>query len=187
MDAFSYLSVLISIILGLGITQLLTGLGRLLQARTGTRLYAPAVAWIGILLVIHVQTWWTMFGLRDVREWTFGAFLVVLLQPSVLYLMAALAVPEVTAGAPVDLRANYFAHARPFHALTMLLLVVSVVKDLVLDGGLPAPLNLATHVVLFALSAAGAVTRRERYHQLLAPLVAVILAAYVTVLFPRLN
>ena len=107
MDAFSYLSVLISIILGLGITQLLTGLGRLLQARGGTRLYGPAVTWIALLLLVHVQTWWTMFGLRGVRGWTFGAFLMVLLQPAVLYLMAALAVPDVSAGAAVDLRANY--------------------------------------------------------------------------------
>jgi hypothetical protein len=187
MDAFSYLSVLISIILGLGITQLLTGLGRLLQARAGTRLYAPAITWVAVLLLIHVQTWWTMFGLRGVRGWTFGAFLVVLLQPALLYLMAALAVPEVTAGAPVDLRANYFAHARPFFALTMLLLVVSIAKDLVLDGRLPVPLNLATHVVLFALCAAAATTRRERFHQALAPVVAVIFAVYVTVLFARLN
>ena len=50
MDAFSYLSVLISIILGLGITQLLTGLGRLMQVRRRTRLYGPAVAWVALLL-----------------------------------------------------------------------------------------------------------------------------------------
>jgi hypothetical protein len=175
-DPFSYLSVLISIILGLGITQLLTGVGRLLQARAGTRLYAPSVLWIAILLAIHVQTWWTMFGLRDVAGWTFGAFLV-----------AALAVPEVSPGAPVDLRANYFAHARWFFGLTMLLLVVSVVKDLVLDGELPVPLNLATHVLLFALSAVAAATRREWYHRLVAPAVAVIFAAYVVALFNRLS
>ena len=65
MDRFSYLSVLISIILGLGITQLVTGLGRLIQARHRVRLYWPSVVWTGILLLIHVQTWWSMFGLRN--------------------------------------------------------------------------------------------------------------------------
>ena len=187
MDAFSYLSVLISIVLGLGITQLLTGLGRLLQARAGTRLYAPAVTWIALLLLIHVQTWWTMFGLRGVRAWSFGAFLIVLLQPSVLYLMAALAVPDVSAGAPVDLRANYFAHARPFFSLAVVLLVVSVAKDLVLDGRLPVPLNLAAHVAFLALWGAAAVTRRETYHRLVAPTTLVIFAGYVVVLFARLR
>src|SRR6478672_4069223 len=65
MDPFSYLSVLISIILGLGITQLVTGLGRLIQARGRIKFYAPTIAWVGLLLIIHVQTWWAMFGLRS--------------------------------------------------------------------------------------------------------------------------
>jgi hypothetical protein len=91
MDAFSYLSVLISIILGLGITQLLTALGRLLNSRARVRWYWPAVVWAGILLVVHIQSWWAMFGLRTHENWTFLAFLVVLLLPILLYLAAALA------------------------------------------------------------------------------------------------
>ena len=43
MDPFSYLSVLISIILGLGITQLVTGLGRLIQARARIKFYAKSL------------------------------------------------------------------------------------------------------------------------------------------------
>jgi hypothetical protein len=187
MDAFSYLSVLISIILGLGITQLLPGLGRLLQARAGTRLYAPAVVWAGVLLLVHVQTWWAMFGLRGVGEWTFGRFLMVLLQPSVLYLMAALTLPEPAVGPQGDMRATYFAHARAFFVLAVLLLVVSVVKDLVVSGQLPAPLNLGAHVLLATLWAAAAATRRDWYHRAVAPATAVIFAAYVVVLFTRLR
>ena len=70
MDPFSYLSVLISIILGLGITQLVTGLGRLIQARARIKFYAPTIAWVGLLLIIHVQTWWAMFGLRSQLQCT---------------------------------------------------------------------------------------------------------------------
>jgi hypothetical protein len=44
MDTFNYLSVLISIILGLGITQLLSGLGRSLEYRDKDRLYWPSLA-----------------------------------------------------------------------------------------------------------------------------------------------
>ena len=74
MDQFNYLAVLISIILGLGITQLLSGVGRLLQARGHVRLYWPTLAWVAVLLVVHVQTWWAMFGLRTLQTWTFAAF-----------------------------------------------------------------------------------------------------------------
>ena len=47
MDAFSYLSVLISIVLGLGVTQLLTGFGRLIEARDRVRSYGPVLIWAG--------------------------------------------------------------------------------------------------------------------------------------------
>src|SRR5262245_33189052 len=99
MDPFSYLTVLISIILGLGITHLLGGLGRVLQARGHVRSYWPSIAWVVLLLVIHVQTWWALFGLRSFQHWSFLAFVVVLLQPIVLYLLAALVVPSESAGA----------------------------------------------------------------------------------------
>ena len=141
MDAFGYLSVLISIILGLGVTQLLTGIGRLIQGRGRVTPYMPSVVWAGLLLLVHVQTWWTMFGLRGVEAWTFAGFLVVLLQPAILYLLSALVLPDLNGPEQVDLRENYHDQARWFFGLFILLLVVSLAKDLVLSGELPDALT----------------------------------------------
>ncbi|MEP6730930.1 MAG: hypothetical protein ABJE10_09840 [bacterium] len=187
MDQFNYLAVLISIILGLGITQLLGGVGRLLQGRRRVRVYWPSLAWVALLLIIDVQTWWTMFGLRQVRRWTFVEFLVVLLQPIVLYLLAALALPEATTDDTVDLRANYYGHSRWFFGLAVLLLVVSVVKDLTLSGRLPGPLNLSMHG-LFALGWGGAaITRREGYHRWLVVYTTILMIGYIALLFVHLQ
>jgi hypothetical protein len=49
---FAYLSVLTSIVLGLGIARLLTGLGRLIQARGRGRLYWVPVLWALDLLLL---------------------------------------------------------------------------------------------------------------------------------------
>src|SRR5262245_34390640 len=141
MDPFSYLTVLISIILGLGITQLLSGLGRVLQGRDRLRMFWPAIAWVVLLLAIHVQTWWAMFGLRAFQRWSFMAFALVLLQPIVLFLLAALVLPSETTDS-IDLHANYFAQSRWFFGLTIVLLIVSLTRDLVLGGSLPGALNL---------------------------------------------
>jgi hypothetical protein len=94
-DEFQYLAVLLSIVLGLGVTQLLTGVGRLVQARHAVRPYWPPLVWVALLLLVHVQSWWAMFELRTHAPWTFLQFLVVLLTPTTLYLMAALALPDV--------------------------------------------------------------------------------------------
>ena len=60
MDPFSYLSVLISIVLGLGITNLLGGVATLMRGRSQVRPYWPLPIWLVTLFLMHVQTWWTM-------------------------------------------------------------------------------------------------------------------------------
>src|SRR2546430_5812254 len=86
MDAFSYLSVLLAIIVGLGMTQVLTASGRLSRHRDRVRTYWPPLVWAGLLLVVYVQAWWAMFGLRTHTDWNFLTFFVVLLQTVMLYI-----------------------------------------------------------------------------------------------------
>src|SRR5690349_21520109 len=58
-DAFSYLSVLLSIILGLGLTQVLTAVGRVIRHRDRVRVDWLPMLWAGVLLVVYVQVWWS--------------------------------------------------------------------------------------------------------------------------------
>jgi hypothetical protein len=185
MDAFNYLAVLISIILGLGIAQLLTGFGRWIEQRKTFQAFLPAMLWAGILLLIHVQTWWSMFGLRLLTHWTFLQFAVVLLQPITLYLLAIVVLPAQGATG-LDLRANYFGQRRWFFGLLVFLLGVSVLKDVVVSGSLPGGLNLGFHAVLLAVTVAALSTERERVHQVLASVAAISMIAYVGVLFREL-
>ena len=64
MDAFSYLSVLLSVILGLAIQQVLLGYRGLALSRERVRWYAPPLIWSGLVLLLVVQHWWSSFGLR---------------------------------------------------------------------------------------------------------------------------
>ena len=57
-DSFSYLSVLLSIIIGLAVTQILQGLRVLMLSRASARLYAPSLIWSALLLLIATQMWW---------------------------------------------------------------------------------------------------------------------------------
>lgn len=55
MDAFSYRSVLISIALGLAVTQVLQGVRGLMLARSRVRAYWPGWVWTALVLMICVQ------------------------------------------------------------------------------------------------------------------------------------
>jgi hypothetical protein len=186
MDAFGYLSVLLSIILGLAITQLLQGLRGLLIARRAVIFYLPPVVWTGLLLLMAVQSWWSMYGMYRRTTWTFGQFGLVLLQTIVLYMLAALVLPDLDASESRDLKRHYFDQRRWFFGLGTLLLIVSVAKDLVLDGRMPSPANLAFHATFFVAWAIAAFTRNEKYHQALPGFMALSFGAYIVLLFARL-
>ena len=67
MDSFNYLSVLLSIILGLAITQVLQGLRGLILTRAKVKLYIPTLIWVGLTLLIAIQGWWASFGMRTLQ------------------------------------------------------------------------------------------------------------------------
>jgi hypothetical protein len=185
-DAFSYLSVLLSIILGLAITQILQGYRGLLLARGRVTFYAPTMVWSVLLLFITAQAWWASFGLARHQNWTFPQFSAVLLQMVMLYMMCGLVLPDIPPEEAVDLRAHFYREHRPFFAAFLLMLAASVSKDWVLEGRLPSRENLAFHGVFAALCVAGYLVRAPRFHEIITPLGAAIMAAYVALLFFRL-
>lgn len=184
MDAFEYLSVLVSIVLGLGITQLLVGFARWLTHRGRYRVYSPAIAWAAFLLLLHIQTWWSMYGMRQYSNWNFLQFSVVLLQPIVLFLLAAIVLPGADATHD-DLR-EYFRYQRKwFFSLLLSLVGISLLKDLVRDT-LPAPLNLGFHAVFASLSLAGLAWAGDRAQRVAAWVALSAFTVYIAILFAEL-
>ncbi len=186
MDAFGYLSVLLSIVIGLAITQLLQGFRTILIARARIRFFGPPLGWAALLLIISVQMWWSMFGLSRHGEWTFLQFAMVLLQVVLLYLLTALVFPDVGSDQHVDLRDHYFSQAPWFFGFGLALLVVSVVKDLVVTGLWPARTNLAFHALFFVSWVVAAVTSWEAYHRFLPWLMTLVFSLYILLLFAKL-
>lgn len=182
-EAFGYLAVVLSIIVGLGVTQILAAGGRLIRWRSHVVPYWPPLVWAALLLVIYVQVWWSMFGLREHCAWTFGAFFVVLLQTMTLYMMAALVLPESVDERGVDLREHYERHAGWINGFLCATVVVSALKEVVLEGRLPLPANLAFHAFLFLIGAAAIAVRRPRFHQAMTLAAVLGLAAYIVRFF----
>ena len=187
MDEFGYLSVILSIILGLSITQLLQGLGQVINARDRVRVYGPAIGWALLLLVIDVQAWWAMFGYRDRHTWTFLHFAVLIMETILLYLLAVLALPIGFGQGTVDLRANYFRHGRWFFGAFIGVLVVSIIKDLVFAGSLPRPFNLGFHLFWIVGGVVAAVTRNDLFHKTFIYVTAASFVIYIATLFFELH
>jgi hypothetical protein len=65
MDALSYLSVLLSIIIGLAITQILKRARGVVLARAHVVPYWPSFVLAGFLLALALRSWRGDFGLRE--------------------------------------------------------------------------------------------------------------------------
>ena len=98
MEAFEYISVLTSIIVGLGMAQLLLGVSRLIQDTESARLYWVHLSWVLTMFVYSVFWWWWEFNLNDIEVWTFGAYLLVILYAFLIFLMCALLSPVKVSG-----------------------------------------------------------------------------------------
>ena len=186
-DEFSYLSVLLSVILGLAVTQILKGFRGLLLSRARIQLYWPVLAWAVLLLLICFQAWWAMFGMRNRHDWTFQQFAMVLLQTIVIYMVAGLVFPDLFGEEVIDLKENFYTHCGWFFSLGFAMIVVSICKEVVLNGRLPHPMNLAFHVVFGTTLLIGAFTRREWYHKTLVLFWIAVFALYIILLFARLQ
>lgn len=186
MDAFGYLSVLISIILGLAIAQVLQGYRALLLARGRTRVDPVPLIWSGLVLLFAAQAWWASFGLNARHNWDFLDFAVILIQMGIIYMLSALVLPDVPPEQPVDLARHFSRHRKAFFIFLIAMLASSLAKELVLEHRVSSLLNLIFHAV-FAVAALAGIVFSERKVQLVLALFGVAgFLTYVAVLFARL-
>jgi hypothetical protein len=169
MGAFEYLSVLISIILALGMTRVLAGVGEMLQARKHRRIYWVHVVWVVNLFLYLVVAWWIFYRWRNQQSWNFYLFVFVLISPTILYLASMLLFPrESNVDELVDYKTHYYANHRAFFVIFSLFTVVDVTDTLL--KGIPHFLELGkpyiiSSVLYFSGMVTAAITQNERYHQ----------------------
>jgi hypothetical protein len=188
MDAFSYLSVLISIILGLAIQQVLQGYRALILSRRRVKLYAPPLIWSVLLLAMVTQHWWSSFELAGCADsqWSFALFATILVMTALIYMMAAIVLPDIPPDQTIDLRDHYYREARAFFGIGSATICWSLFREYMLKDALPAPANLAFHGVFLAAALTAAFTRRPRIHEGLSAAMVLLFVVYVGLLFQRL-
>ncbi len=187
MDEFSYLSVLLSIIIGLAVTQILLGVRGRMLSHARIKPFWPTQAWAAIILLVSTQTWWAMFGYRSRHDWNFVQFLILLAQAIVLYLVAGLVYPDFPEGQTIDLEEHFLRQRKRFFGLLALTTVISFFRDPIFDHRLTDPANLGFHVLFFTLSLAACFIANLLYHKIMTLVVALLFASYIVVLFVQLH
>ena len=124
MDRFEFLMVLLSIIIGLGISELLTNVARQIRARKNHRSFWVHSGVVALLFLAFLKMWWESWDLQTVDLWTFQALLLMLAGPAGLFVISHLIYPDEIEGA--DLEAYYFENTRVLWLVATLIVVASV-------------------------------------------------------------
>jgi hypothetical protein len=134
MTPFEYVTVLISIILGLGITQIITGVADMIHQWERVKLYWPHLMWIVFVFFLHVEEWWVIYNLQKVEVWEMSMFLFVILYPINLFILARILFPFGTGDAGTDFKEFYFNNFRKFFIWVILLSLLSLFENLFVHG-----------------------------------------------------
>lgn len=167
MEAFEYVMVLVSIIIGLAITHVLAALGAAVHRIRGhgppIRLGATYLLWVGFLFIWLVSFWWWEFKFQELDlQWTFGLYLFVVGYAIWLFLMSVILVPSRLEG--IEDSFDYLMEMRRWFFGALLVAVAIDTIDSLLKGsdwGL-RPVLLAQSSAIVTAAIVGMITTRPR-------------------------
>jgi len=157
---------LVSVVLGLALTQLLSNLNDLIAARKHVRWYPLPLIWSATAFMVVTNYWWGMFlGVTgvDMPE-SAAAFVLRLLLPVTVFLVCAATLPKVAnVESQRDLRLYYYAERRYYFGLWLTFLALSTLEITSIIGWTWEPPNVF-RVAMAALIVPLLFTRASWYH-----------------------
>jgi hypothetical protein len=172
MELFEFVMVLVSIIVGLGMATLLTGVANLIRARRSVRPYWVHTLIIPLVFLVYAQVWWESWSLSAAAEWSFLGLLMMLGSPILLFLVSHLLFPESLPDA--DLSEYYFEIAPVVWLLGAgATLIATMFRPIVFGSSLLEVANLASIPTLLICLVLAA-TRDRWIHGVLVPALLVV-------------
>ena len=123
MDPYEYLTIFISVVLGLAVVHLLSGVSLILDTRVRQRVDWIHSLWTINVFVTTLLVWWFNFSLTAVEVWTLLHFLDLVAYAVVLYLLSGLLFP-VQGAEIIDFRAHFEANRTRFFMVWLAFQVV---------------------------------------------------------------
>jgi hypothetical protein len=97
-EVFPHIRIVMGMVIGLGVTRLLSGFARIVQHPNAHRLYVVHLGWVALMLLTLIHFWWWEFGLYGVESWTFGVYFFIFVYATLLFLLCALLFPDSMQG-----------------------------------------------------------------------------------------
>ena len=115
MSPFDFVCAFYSVLLGVAVAQLMTSVGRLIEVRDQVRTYWVHSLWVVVILLVDVNSWLSMWGLRRAQSWKVSSFLLLVGLVASIYIITVVLFPRIPeSGGQIDLDAHYYKNRRIF-------------------------------------------------------------------------
>jgi hypothetical protein len=160
MDKVSLLLTLYSIVAGLGVSRLVQGVTAMIQARSNLRFYWMHTAWILIVFMAHIVSWFALMRFANGAHWTVFNAMLALFMPIVLYVVSDLVVPTLDGERRTDLREHFFHNCRWFAGLLIGFVVCGVAVQIAVERHADLSSASELRALAFVTLLAGVSSRR---------------------------
>lgn len=123
MSQFEFIAVLVSIVTGLGIVRLLSGVSQFLSK--GRKFYWVHLLWTWNVFNFIVFFWWFLWRWSGLTEWNFFLFMFVLAYAVLMYLLCAILYP--LGEDETDYEKAFFEKRRWFFGMWVLVMLADIV------------------------------------------------------------
>lgn len=169
MGLFEFLMILLSVIIGLALTELLTGVASLLRVRETIHFYwVHAGFQLGIFFAL-LQQWWESWELARVEEISFGEVLLLIVPSLVLFLIAHMLFPRPATDANLE---DYYFKQSPI--IWGLVVFGTVEGTFIMPLVEQEPIFQASNIsgpLTVVLCVALAMSKNRKVHAIIAPIV----------------
>ena len=185
MGLFEFQMILISVVIGLALGEILTGVASLLQVRETIRFY-----WLHILLQLGVffallQQWWESWDLVDVDKVNFASVLALLFPSVMLFLIAHLLYPRPAVSA--DLKDYYYRQAPVLWSLVILGTFVGTFSGPFIQQDPVFHPNNLSGFPMMAICGLLIFSKSHRVHSILTPLIFVLVVLDTWLVKPAIS
>jgi hypothetical protein len=123
MSQHEYVFIAVSIILGLAITRMLHTVAILIRVHDRVIFHWATALWALCVMAFVLQFWWVGWGLRDVVDWRFTDFLVLIVGAIFVYGAAEMALPVPDDDGDDD-ELDFLHHSEGFGRLSVLSMLI---------------------------------------------------------------
>ncbi len=181
MTPFEFLALAISVIMGLAITRLVSGIGISIRQIRSKKHYWIHSLWIFNILIYLTGLWWGLFKWSRKEDWEFFDFIFLIFYATIIYLLTDFLVP-LKSNSKFDPKKHFLENRKLFFGILILSIISDIVETYLLEieGLRPVPaLFPFVFGSLLVLAFAGLLTKNNRINLIVAILWAFLVPMYV--------